>query len=106
VDLMAEVQETFRGAVSCSTARSHEYLLDIGGGVFDCTVNELGLRIQHKDGFVEEEEPMNVNREERGIKGYVKANAMHNLSLVVKIGGFAVRFGDVDGRAAKGWQID
>jgi hypothetical protein len=81
-------------------------LINIGGPVFDCTVNELGLRVQHMDGFVEEEDPVDFGRKLGEMEAYLKANSTHNLSLVKKKGGFAIRLGDVDGRAAKGGKID
>jgi HAD superfamily hydrolase (TIGR01484 family) len=106
INLIGEAKETFRGAVSCNTAQAYDYLLNIGGDIFDCTVNELGLRVQHKDGFMEEEEPVAFGSELRAIEAYLRANSSHNLRLVEKKGGFAVGFGDVDGRAAKEGQVD
>jgi hypothetical protein len=69
-------------------------------------VNELGLRVQHADGFVEEEEPVAFGRELQAMESFLRANSTFNLSMVKKKGGFAVRFGDVDGRAARPGQID
>lgn len=54
---------------------------------------------------MEEEEPVPCGAELRAIEGCLKGKSTHNLSLVTKKGGFAVRFGDVDERPAKGWQI-
>jgi hypothetical protein len=47
-ELILKAKETFYGAVSCNTAQAHDHLLGIGGDVFDCTVNELGLRVQER----------------------------------------------------------
>jgi hypothetical protein len=106
LDLISDAKEVFGGAVSCNTAQAHEDLLDIGGGVFDCTVNELGLRVQHLGGFVEEEEPVAFGAELRAMELYLKENSDRNLCLIVKKGGFAIRFSDVDGRPAKAGHID
>jgi hypothetical protein len=70
-----------RGAVSCNTAQAHTYLLDISGDVFDCTVNDLGLRVQHLDGLIEEEEPAAFGRELQAMETFLKANSTLNINI-------------------------
>jgi hydroxymethylpyrimidine pyrophosphatase-like HAD family hydrolase len=106
VNLIGEAKEVFGGAISCNTSQAHQYLLDIGVGVFDCTVNELGLRVQHADGFLEEEDSAAFGRKLKTMETFLKVNSTYNLRLVKKKGGFAVGSGDVDGRAAKPRQTD
>jgi hypothetical protein len=79
MDLIIQAKEVFNGVVSCNTVQAHDYLFDIGGGMFDCTVNELGLRVQHVDGFLEVEEPVAFWQELQAMEAYLKANSTHNL---------------------------
>jgi hypothetical protein len=79
MDLIIQANEVFNGVVSCNTVQAHDYLLDIGGGIFDCTVNELGLRVQHVDGLIEEEEPVAFWPELQAMEAYLKANSTRNL---------------------------
>jgi trehalose-6-phosphatase len=104
--LLGDAKQKFDGRVSCNTAQAHEYLMNIGGDIFYCTVNELGLRVQHASGEVEEEQPVDFAAEFAAIEAYLSDRPSHNLLLIKKKGGFAVTFSDVDGRSAKGWQVD
>jgi hypothetical protein len=106
VRLITDAKEAFNGALSCNTAQAHEYLVNIGGGVFDCAVNELGLRVQHKDGTIQEEEPADFLSELAQMQAYLAKHDTENLSLVEKNGGFAIRLSDEDGRRARDGQID
>ncbi len=77
-----------------------------GGDVFRCCVNELGLRVQHLDGSIELVQPPDFAAELEAIKAYIVSFPTHNLLLIEKNGGFAVKHADIDGRPAKGSHVD
>jgi hypothetical protein len=60
----------------------------------------LGLRLQHLDGLVEEEKPVDFSQKLEDINGYLECND-RDLSVVVKKGGTVVRLADVDGRLGR-----
>jgi hydroxymethylpyrimidine pyrophosphatase-like HAD family hydrolase len=58
--------------------------------------------VQHASSEVEEEQPVDC----AAIEGSFSGRPTQNLLFIVKKGGCAAKFSDVDGRPAKGWQVD
>lgn len=91
--------------ILCNTAQSYDYLLGIGGGVFKCTSNELGLRVMLSDGSVREEAPPDFKEELEAVQDFLRRRSTYNLRVVKKVGGFAVQLSDKDNRLARPNQV-
>ncbi len=104
--LMVSLVNVLEGGVAINTAQAPQYMAERGGAVFPAKAFELGLRVEHVDGTVEITRAPDFSSQLKAITGYLGARPDQNLSLVVKNGGFAVKFTDEDGRLAKGADVD
>lgn len=104
--LMSSLVSVLEGGVGINTAQAPQYMAERGGAIFPAKAFELGLRVEHMDGTVFISRAPDFARELKSITEYLSARPDQNLSLVVKNGGFAVKFTDEDGRLAKGADVD
>jgi hypothetical protein len=106
VGLISSLVNVLEGAVALNTAQATSYMASRGGDVFPAKSFELGLWVEYVNGQKLLARAPDFIFELKSIQKYLQERPDENFTLVVKNGGFAVKFTDEDGRLAKGADID